>query len=242
MDSHPFDQRYKMIWEKTRQNGDLSADQVEKSRFYFNFDKTSGAPVPKVFDTYGVVALMPMSAETQTTLTHTWDYILKNLQQPLAYAVEPDKRHVELILFSRPEETFPEAAIHRAVDKSYESLRANPPHKFRAVFCHPFITPDGTVVIPGYPEPATAIDDFRTSVRMAVGENIPNRQSQWFHISLGRILEPLSSERMLSAFDDMQENWGKPLAELLIDKVMWTHEQQWYMLQKTILHELELAA
>jgi hypothetical protein len=241
---HAYEQRYRAVFDRSRELGHLATEQVDQSRFYFDFatDPNTGLsiPVPKTFDTYGVVALMPMSHDVQDTLSATWENTLASLGQPLAYGVEPDKRHVELILFSRPEEIFDEATIDSSIGASFAALKESPPASFNATFRSPFITPDGTVVVPGFPEPVSAIDDFRASVRRAVGDTIPERQSRWFHISLGRILEAMDATTMEPTLQVMEDNWGEQLASVTVDKIMWTHEKQWYMMQKDILHELPL--
>jgi hypothetical protein len=238
MDQHKYMERYLNVWQKTRAAGMLSEEQVKSSRYYFETDLH--VPVPKKFDTYGVVALMPMAKDTQDTLSKLWGQVLASLGEPLAYGVEPQNRHVELILFSRPEEVFADATIHASIEASFAALHAHVPKQFTATFTAPFITPDGTVVVPGFPDPASAIDDFRAEARAAVGTAMPQRQSQWFHISLGRILDPVGAEQMRPCLQQMKEQWGKQLFALTVDKAVWTHEKQWYMLEKDILHELPL--
>ena len=235
---HPYQERYRRVWESTLANGKLSVEQVEKSRYYFEDDLTT--PTPKEFDTFGVVALLPMPEGAQATFTRLWDDISESLGNPLAYAVEPQNRHVELILFSRPEEIFQDDVIRQNTKASFEAIEANPPASFSVSFGYPFITPDGTVVAPGFPHPETAIDDFRATVHEATGGTIPKKQSQWFHTSLGRILDPVDGERFQAALQKLEEHWGEEIVTLEIKELYWTHEKQWYMLQKDVLHKLIL--
>lgn len=235
-----FEARYLTVWQRTLDKGKLTPEDVAQSRFYFDFDN-SADPTPKLFSTFGVVALLPMAVEIQEELQRAWDHSMALLNHPLAYGVEPPNRHVELILFSRPEEQLPERVIYESIEKSYEKIRVKPTQAFTVTFQHPFMTPDGTIVVPGYPSPTSAVDDFRKVVRDAVGEgNIPKRQSQWLHISLGRVLEPLTNKRLEPFLRECQEFWGKPIVDLAINRVLWTHEKQWYMLKRDVLHEVHL--
>jgi hypothetical protein len=102
-----------------------------------------------------------------------------------------------------------------------------------------FITPDGTVVCPGYPIPGEAVEDFRKAIHSVVTD-VPHKQSQWFHTSLGRILNPVDSEKWNHALLMLEKQWNKHIATCLIDALLWTHEERWYMVEKKILHELPL--
>jgi len=238
--NHPYADRYRNVWQQTLDQGELPLDQIEKSRYYFETDLTN--PTPKEFDatTYGIAALLPMPDSAQPIFTALWDEIMESLGHPVAYAVEPQNRHVEFLVFTRPEEIVDDNIVQRNIAASFAAVRATPPVPFKVAYSRPFITPDGTIVAPGFPLPETIIDDFRAQVREATHQTLPQKQSQWFHTPLGRILEPLDRTRLKSTLDAMESRWGEPVVTLEIDELLWTSESQWYMVKKSILHRLSL--
>lgn len=237
---HAYAPRYRAVWEQTLSQGDLPIEQIERSRYYFESDLTN--PTPKEFksETYGIAALLPMPQEAQVVFTGLWNEVMGMLGHPIAYGVEPQNRHVELLVFARPEEETGRAVAQRNIESSFAHMRSHPPKKFSITYCYPFITPDGTIVAPGYPEPETVIDDIRSTVRRVTDDTLPRKQSQWFHTPLGRILEPLEADRVEPALRTMEARWGELVTRLTIDQLLWTSERQWYMLQKSVLHELAL--
>ena len=238
MSGHAYMERYRQVWERTLSSGALTEAEIAKSRYYFEADLST--PRPKKMNTYGIVALMPPPAAAQDVLQKAWEDLFGLLGQPCAYAVEPPNRHVELMLFARPEEASNDTTTQASIEASFAALERNTPHHFQATFNYPFITPDGTVVVPGFPGPASSVDDFRTLIRDTVGGTTPKKQSNWFHISLGRILEPLSPLGLRAAFKQIEEKWGERLFTCEVNQVIWTHEKQWYMVDKDILHRLDL--
>jgi hypothetical protein len=70
--------------------------------------------------------------------------------------------------------------------------------------------------------------------------NIPQKQSEWCHIPLGRILEPVSTEifkklREIYYSEDDFCSFEVPIKEFHI-----VHETQWYMEDKNIIETFEL--
>jgi hypothetical protein len=237
-----LEQKYRTTWETTLSNKMLKPSDIEGSKFYFelNSDKTSkivnGFPVPKKFDTYAIVCCLPFSESFQNILENHWKKSLELLGNPVSYGVEPQNRHVEIFLFQRPEELFLQKQIKDGI--KYSLAMAKKLSSFKITFCYPFITPNGTIVVPGF-ENNGAIEEFRSKLR----ENIltyPKKQSQWLHTSLGRILEPLDKARMAPLLRDMENNWGKVIGEVTVNTLLWTWEKQWYMVDKEILETLKI--
>src|SRR5688572_28895792 len=167
---------------------------------------------------------------------------MESLDHPVAYGVEPHNRHVELLVFTRPEELVDEATVLRNVEASYQALQAEPPKPFKITYCRTFITPDGPVVVPGFPEPSNIIDDLRAKVREVTHDTLPNKQSQWFHTPIGRILEPIDAAKLQPVLRDMEARWGETVLTLDINELLWTCEYQWYMVRKKVLHKVILGS
>jgi hypothetical protein len=227
---HPLDPRYRAVWETTLRNRRLSAENVAASRFFFDFPNKQ--PIPKRFDTYAMLCGLPFSPSVQSILESCWQQCLSVLQHPLAYGVSPANRHAEIFLFQRPEEVFSREEVQAGIQVSLPIARETRP--FKIVFCHPFLTLDGAIVAPGFDEPAGTIDALRSKLQQTVTA-CPKKQSQWLHVSLGRILEPIDGKRLRPLLDRMQSLWGELIDEAAVDELLWIWEKQWYMADREVL-------
>ena len=240
--NHPLETRYHTVWEQTLGQKELSADNVAGSRFFFDFhskDDSSGTvAVPRRFDTYGIVCGLPFEENVQTLLAKLWQQCLSIIGAPLAYGVEPANRHTEIFLFQRPGEDFSREEVNAGLKASLKTMDGLP--AFKIVLCHPFLTPDGTIVVPGFDEPPGIVDQLRSKLEANVA-TFPKKQSQWVHISLGRILEPIDERRLTPLLDLMQERWGEVISETKVTELLWIWERQWYMVDRQILHRRQLA-
>lgn len=237
-----LEQRYRAVFETMLRNGQVSVDSVAGSKFFFelNSDKTpkivNDSAIPKRFDTYAIVCCLPFPEEFQKVLQDYWKYFLTLLGNPVAYGVEPQNMHVEIFLFQRPEETFTQAQVKNSIKSSL--ALAKELRSFKISFHYPFMTPDGTIVVPGF-ENTGVMETFRSRLRETLPA-YPQKQSQWLHTSLGRILEPLSKSQIEPLLRDMENNWGKVIGEVTVNNLLWTWEKQWYMVDKEIIETLKL--
>jgi hypothetical protein len=232
---HPLEPRYRAVWETTLRNRQLSAEDVAASRFFFDLHKEQ--PIPKRFDTYALLCGLPFSQSVQSALESCWQQCLSVLYHPLAYGVSPANRHTEIFLFQRPEEMFSREQVQAGIQASLLVARETRP--FRIVFRHPFLTPDGTIVAPGFDEPAGTVDALRARLQQTVTA-CPKKQSQWLHVSLGRILEPIAEKRLRPLLDRMQSLWGELIDEAVVGEFLWIWEKQWYMVDREVLHRCRL--
>lgn len=237
------EQRYRAVFETTLRNGQVSASGVAGSKFFFelNADGTpkmvDDGPVPKRFDTYAIVCCLPFPKDFQLILQDYWKHFLTLLGNPVVYGVKPSNMHVEIFLFQRPEEVFTQMQVKAGIESSVSLAKEL--SSFTISFCYPFITPDGTIVIPGFESNGT-IEVFRSKLKETLSA-YPQKQSQWLHTSLGRILQPLDKDTMAPLLRDMEANWGKVVGEVSVDTLLWTWEKQWYMVDKEVLTTLDLS-
>ena len=237
-----LEKEYRAVWEKTLSNGQIAVSDVDNSKFFFELEanKTlkivNGSPIPKCFDTYAIVCCLPFPEHFQEVLEDYWKNFLNLIGNPVSYGVKPPNRHVEIFLFQRPEEMFTQAQVKANIESSVSLSKELSP--FKISFQHPFITPDGTIVVPGF-ESTGVIEKFRSKLRETLPA-YPKKQSQWLHTSIGRILEPLPESRISSLLRHMESNWGKVIGEVTVNTLLWTWEKQWYMVDKEVLVKLEI--
>lgn len=241
-DTKTMEEKYRTVWEKTLQNGQVALSDVLGSTFFFelNSDKTpkivNGSAIPKRFDTYALVCCLPFPEDFQKTLDDYWKHCMKLLGIPVSYGVESGNRHVEIFLFQRPEELFTKEQIKTGIEDSQTVSKTL--SSFTISFRYPFMTPDGTIVAPGFETPSV-IEPLRLTLQETLS-TYPKKQSQWLHTSLGRILEPLDKTRIEPLLRDMEKNWGRVIGQVQVNTLLWTWEKQWYMVDKEIIATLKL--
>lgn len=237
---HLFEPRYKKVWDITKKNKSTSKKNVSSSQYFFemNQDKKvmiqDGKPIPKHFNTYAIVCCLPFPKSFQILLENLWKEYLSILRNPIAYGVESQNRHVEIFLFQRPEELFTQNEIKKSIELSKSFIKEV--IKFSINFRYPFITPDGTIVVPGYDNPEGIIDNMRIQLREHLSV-FPRKQSNWLHTSLGRVLETLDEQRLSPLLKKMEEHWNEQIGTAPVDEMLWTWEKQWYMMEKEILYK-----
>ena len=99
------------------------------------------------------------------------------------------------------------------------------------------INRDGCIVARGI-DPTEIIRSSRRSMQKQ--EIIPQRQSNWAHVPLGRILEPFSYNSYLKLIEITQNSQKNTFHTEIIDKINLVHELQWYMENKRIIANIDL--
>ena len=100
------------------------------------------------------------------------------------------------------------------------------------------INSDGCIIAKGYDENRSI---FR--IREQLKNNLkfmPERQSGWAHIPIGRILEPIGISKFTKLQYLINTLSNAVVAEFKIDVVKFGHETRWYMEEKSILLEHHL--
>ena len=235
---HPLESRYRAVWEATRTNKQLSAEGVARSRFFFEFGAAHcETPVPKRFHTCAIVCGLPFPASVQRAFEDVWQRCLAVLDHPLSYGVEPANRHTEVFLLQEPHERFASQAMAAAVQATVRAAQTT--RAFRVAYRFPFMTPDGTIVVPGFDAPYGTVDALRSRLK-ASAIPCPEKQSQWFHVSLGRILDPIRETRLKPLLDLTESHWGEVITEVTIGELLWIWEKQWYMVDREVLSRIQL--
>ena len=99
------------------------------------------------------------------------------------------------------------------------------------------INRDGCIVARGIDQTGI-IRSSRTSLQKK--GIIPQRQSNWAHVPLGRILEPFSYQSYLKMIEITGKSQKTTFHTEIIDKVNLVHELQWYMENKRIIASIDL--
>lgn len=162
--------------------------------------------------------------------------IQKNIDEIISdtkhYWVKENNLGLEYCVFKWPDDNI--SKINLDEIKGFVSNLKIP--KFKVLFDGCQLNPDGCIVIKGF-DISSNIDNLRNLISKNIS-NLPSKQSNWYHIPIGRILEPVGVERFLKLkffFNSNDCKWGH-LEE--IKNIKLIHEYQWYMERRRTLMKI----
>lgn len=206
-----------------------------KSRYFFKTESLCNKnPVPKALEVYAVLAGVPFDKKTVSLISKIQDHIKFILGNKLSYFVKPLNLGLEFIVLKWPNQNFCPILLKQAK----EILASNSFGSFNVKIRGVQFNPDGSMLLRGYPD-NNSLKMFRELLKQRL-TNIPQKQSEWCHIPLGRILDPVSTEifkklREIYYSEDDFCSFEVPVKEFHI-----VHEKQWYMEDKNIIETFEL--
>jgi hypothetical protein len=226
---------YRAVGERTWADQDFQERNLEISRNLFVPESLQAQePRPKDLEVYALLSGLPFAKDFTDGLASVQMRVSDILANCLHYWVEPKNLGVEYCVFKWPTDSWNEE-YPSAIQEVLASMNL-PAFKFHIVGVQ--INPDGCVVAKGYDENA---EIFRT--RSLIRQRIPflpDKQSSWAHVPLGRILEPIGAQRFARLNNMIQEISDALLATTEINIMRLIHETRWYMEERETLAEYEL--
>ena len=222
---------YDRVGQETWENKDFNKSSLEVSRSLFikNSLKTN-RPKPRNLEVYGLLSGLPFEDSFSRELVKIQQKIDKILDGGLRYWVLQENLGLEYCVFKWPECDWNE----EWEGQIYNNLpRLN--KSFRFVVFGIQINPDGCVIAKGFDE-GEAIFKLRKKLKERL-DFLPDRQSSWAHIPLGRILEPIGESKFSKLAQLCKELSNVYIASCEINTIKFVHETQWYMEKKNILKE-----
>lgn len=221
---------YEEVGNRTWCDVDFQPGNLQASRDLFT-DRSLAerSPRPKELEVYGLLAGISFPTEFVHPLVQIQESITEVIGETLHYCVIPENLGVEYCVFKWPSDTWKEDQL-----PAIKSVLANVEGSaFRFRIQGVQINPDGCVVARGFDEGGEL---FR--IRQVIKERmdfIPNRQSGWAHVPLGRILEPLGADRFQQLRSLLRSWEGELIAETTLSEMKLIHETRWYMEEHEVL-------
>lgn len=224
---------YDAAWNEFKENQHINTQLLEQSRKLFEF---KGSINPKKLDVSAVVFGLGFSDNLKSELVKFQDSLKKLISLKDYYMVKPDNLAIELIVTKWHDQ-------NEFVEEDNDLLRteiekhANRPISISLEGYQ--IHTDGCVV-------ARIFDNGSIiGLRNKLIENLqdlPNRQSSWCHIPVGRILSPVSKDEAEEIVKLVElKNKSTKITEV-INNIKFVHEKQWYMEDYKIIHTHRLGA
>jgi hypothetical protein len=228
---------YAEVGNRTWENADFLEANLESSRSLYTPDSLAARrPRPRDLEVYALLSGLPFHNDFTDALLGIQREISEVLGDRLHYWVAGPNLGVEYCVFKWPAEVWnPENRA--SIEAALEALAFS---AFRFDIGGIQINPDGCVVAKGFDHDGVLFG-IREQVRTELSF-MPAKQSGWAHVPLGRILEPLGSERFDALRTLISEMANREICSTVIDSMKFVHETRWYMEAKNILAEYRLAA
>jgi hypothetical protein len=228
---------YEKVGKKILEKKDFDSVDLESSVLLFEGNSiAAGNPEPLQVDVFAVLSGISFDQKfleyTRTIQVKIHEIIVGTR----FYLVEPENLGIEYAVLKWPNGVLGLRTIE-------QSIQAIQDIKLKSFHLNVFgiqIHEDGCIILKGIDE-CGSLFRLRENVISNVAE-IPDKQSEWAHVPLGRILSPIGESRM-SALKKLIVKIDQELNyHLLIDSVHLVHEKQWYMKQKEYLFTKNLPA
>jgi hypothetical protein len=235
--SHSYDlaRAYHAVGDRTWDTEDFVPSSLARSRDLFtDLSLIEGKPIPKALEVLPLVSGLPFAPGFVGNLTEVQRGITSVLGDRLHYWVAPHNLAVEYCVFKWPGDPWdPER-----VDCVRQLLGSVRHQSFEFEVRGIQVNPDGCVVAKGFDERG-GIFRVREDMKARV-PFLPERQSGWSHVPLGRILEPLGHDSFAALRTLIDSISDRLIASTHIGSMKLVHEEQWYMEQRSVLAEYAL--
>jgi len=226
---------YAKVGSKTWEFKDFLEGNVSMSRAYYTNESLQlRKPIPKNLEVYTLLSGLPFSEKITESLLLIQEKITKILEGSLYYWVKPNNFGVEYCVFKWPDDDFDMTRLQLIKEEISKISLSSFEFSIRGIQ----VNPDGCIVAKGYDENCT-IFTIRNMLKTKLNF-MPLKQSGWAHIPIGRILEPIGTEKFIQLkrlIEELDENF------VIVDRISTfklIHETQWYMEKRTTLVEYNL--
>jgi len=221
--SQDLHKSYNAVGNLTWKENDFLEKNLRISRELFTEDSLNiRKPLPRKFELYALLAGLPFQDEIIRKFVHIQSKIKEIIDNSLAYWVLPENFGLEIIVFK-----WPEMKWKNEYENIIIELIPNMISNIQVDFVGFQINPDGCIVLKGF-DKENAVLKLRKKIKNSF-TFIPEKQSSWVHVPIGRILEPVGKEKFNLLYDLINTNKSNHIAEVEINELKFIHEKRWYM-------------
>jgi hypothetical protein len=225
-----LDDSYNKVGKKIFKLNSLSSKSIKSSiNLFTQISLKKKNPLPIKTEVYALVSGLSFSKDLVLSLVKSQKKIQKILKSTLCYWVKPKNLGVEYCVLKWPNNTWKKKWL-----KETESFLDSSNYQiFNFLVSGIQIHPDGCIVAKGFDS------GFIRKIRSDLLSNLkffPKKQSNWSHIPLGRILEPISSSRLKEIKKEVKKLSNKYIGMERINHAKIVYETRWYMEKKKTLY------
>lgn len=225
---------YDDIGSKFLTSENLKLPELKQSRSIFEKESLEcRSPVPRKLEVVAVVAGLSFSKALIRKLTLFQTQIQSILGSGLAYWVLPQNLALEFFVIKWPDDEIKNDHFNVGMDFIHGFNQKEFFVEFNGIQIHR----DGCVIARGVDQSAII---RRSREPLMKNSLIPERQSNWSHVPLGRILEPFSEATFHELKHLVNNSQTSSFYTEKIDKIHLVHETRWYMEERKIMLSKEL--
>lgn len=213
----------------------LQDKDIKSSRLLFtDASLKTRKPIPIEVDVYAVLSGIPFNTKVLEQIFLVQQELKESLINTCSYFVELENLGVEYAVLKWPQDM-----LHQGITEQACKLIANNlPNAFELKVIGIQVHADGCIILKGVDQRCEILH-----LRQKLVENInliPRKQSNWTHIPLGRILEPLDFNKFRKLKSVICQLNKKINFSVLIEEIHVVHETRWYMESKEYLKSFRL--
>ena len=216
-------------------NDDFFISQIQSSVGLFTEKSLNiGIPKPKKLEVYALLSGLSFENKMQKRLLNIQNEINALIPEKLKYFVKPENLGLEHCVFKWPNEKW---------DTNKEKLVNNlldiyPFEPFNLEIIGIQIHSDGCVIAKGY-DKALQMQKIRSFFKNNL-DFFPEKQSNWSHIPLGRILEPIGEKKYSLLKNYITKKQNLKIASTTIKDFKFIFEKRWYMEDRSLIRIIEV--
>ena len=216
-------------------NDDFFISQIQSSVGLFTEKSLNiRIPKPKKLEVYALLSGLSFENKMQKRLLNIQNEINALIPEKLKYFVKPENLGLEHCVFKWPNEKW---------DTNKEKLVNNlldiyPFEPFNLEIIGIQIHSDGCVIAKGY-DKALQMQKIRSFFKNNL-DFFPEKQSNWSHIPLGRILEPIGEKKYSLLKNYITKKQNLKIASTTIKDFKFIFEKRWYMEDRSLIRIIEV--
>jgi len=216
-------------------NDDFFISQIQSSVGLFTEKSLNiRIPKPKKLEVYALLSGLSFENKMQKRLLNIQNEINALIPEKLKYFVKPENLGLEHCVFKWPNEKW---------DTNKEKLVNNlldiyPFEPFNLEIIGIQIHSDGCVIAKGY-DKALQMQKIRSFFKNNL-DFFPEKQSNWSHIPLGRILEPIGEKKYSLLKNYITKKQNLKIASTTIKDFKFVFEKRWYMEDRSLIRIIEV--
>jgi hypothetical protein len=230
-----LEKAYRAVGDRTWEAADFLEPDLRISRELFTPESLlTRNPRPRELEVVALLSGLPFPPDFVASLVQVQKQISAVLGPRLHYWVAPANFGLEYCVFKWPGGPWQPEWL----DAVREVIAAERHPAFRYEVGGIQVNPDGCFVAKGF-DGGGEISRLRDRLRAEL-PFLPDRQSAWAHVPLGRVLEPLGTDRFAELGTLMRSLSNQTIVATLVDSMQLVHETRWYMESKQILEQYPL--
>ena len=230
-----LEHKYIQVGSQTWHRSDFDINKINISRNFFTPESLNNrSPVPKSLEVFALLSGLPFEDSFCNELISIQNQLSEILDDTLVYWVKPKNLAVEHCVFKWPTDNWDESWLPIIIDAIRDLKQSSFNFHVKGIQ----INPDGCVVAKGFDENSLVFKIRDTMLKKL--KFMPQKQSNWAHVPLGRILENVNHVKFQKLHEFIANISFKKITDTHINSLKFIHEHQWYMENRNTLFDFNL--